>query len=77
MVDSYERLRGEELLIDGELRPSIDTIRRLAHTQTYLATSLGLTPTTFRELTHEKLTVDLSQFRTADETIEPEPNKTE
>src|ERR1700730_15648471 len=45
LADSYEKLRGTELLgEDGELRPSIDTIRKLADTQAKLAEKLGLTP---------------------------------
>jgi hypothetical protein len=55
LADSYEKLRGTELLgEDGELRPSIDTIRKLADTQAKLAEKLGLTPSTLRALGREK-----------------------
>jgi hypothetical protein len=60
LADSYEKIRGAELLgEDGELRPSIDTIRKLADTQAKLAEKLGLTPSTLRTLGREKR-VDLA-----------------
>ncbi len=53
--DSYEKLRGAELLgEDGELRPSIDTIRKLAESQSKLAERLGLTPASLRAFKREK-----------------------
>jgi hypothetical protein len=53
--DAYERIRNEELLNeDGELRASIDTIRKLADTQAKLAEKLGLTPATLKALGREK-----------------------
>ena len=59
LVDSYEKLRGQDLIgTDGELRSSIDTIRKLADTQVRLAEKLGLTPATLRMLGREKL-IDL------------------
>jgi hypothetical protein len=55
LADSYEKLRGQELIgADGELRSSIDTIRKLADTQVRLAEKLGLTPATLRMLGREK-----------------------
>lgn len=55
LADSYEKLRGAELLgEDGELRPSIDTIRKLVDSQAKLAEKLGLTPATLRSLGREK-----------------------
>jgi hypothetical protein len=60
LQDSYERLRDGELIgEDGELRPSIDTVRKLAETQARLAKELGFTPLTLRALAREK-TVDLA-----------------
>jgi hypothetical protein len=61
LQDSYERLRDGELIDpeSGELRPSIDLVRRLAETQTRLAKELGLTPLTLRSLGREK-SVDLA-----------------
>jgi hypothetical protein len=58
--DCYEKLRDGELLDeDGELRPSINTVRALAETQMRLARELGLTPVTLRQLGREKR-VDLA-----------------
>src|SRR5260370_21852256 len=58
--DCYEKLRDGELLNDdGELRPSINTVRALAETQMRLARELGLTPVTLRQLGREKR-VDLA-----------------
>lgn len=55
LADSYEKIRNQELLDDhGELRSSVDTIRRLADTQAKLAEKLGLTPATLRTFTREK-----------------------
>jgi hypothetical protein len=55
LADSYEKIRGAELLDENnELRPSIDTIRRLADTQAKLAEKLGLTPATLRAFGREK-----------------------
>lgn len=56
----YESLQNGSLLdADGELRASIDVVRRLAETQTRLAEKLGLTPSTLRALSREKV-VDLA-----------------
>ncbi len=53
--DCYEKLRDGDLLSeDGELRPSINTVRALAETQMRLARELGLTPATLRSLGREK-----------------------
>jgi hypothetical protein len=56
LQDAYDRLRLEDRLLgdDGELRTSIDTIRKLAETQARLARELGLTPSTLRALAREK-----------------------
>lgn len=56
LQDAYDRLRLEDRLLgdDGELRTSVDTIRKLAETQARLARELGLTPSTLRALTREK-----------------------
>ena len=55
LADAYEKIRGQDLLgEDGELRPSIDQIRRLADTQAKLAEKLGLTPATLRALGKER-----------------------
>jgi len=52
----YAELRKNTLLDEnGELRASIDVVRRLAETQTRLAEKLGLTPTTLRMLSREKV----------------------
>ena len=60
LADCYEKLRDGDLLgDDGELRPSIDTVRKLAETQARLAKELGLTPVTLRQLGREKR-VDLA-----------------
>lgn len=58
--DCYERLKEGDLIGEnGELRPSIDTVRKLAETQARLAKELGLTPVTLRQLGREKR-VDLA-----------------
>ncbi len=55
LQDSYEKLRNGDLIgDDGELRPSINTVRQLAETQARLARELGLTPSTLRALGREK-----------------------
>jgi len=55
LADSYEKIRDQDLIgEDGELRPSIETIRRLVDTQSKLAEKLGLTPATLKALRHEK-----------------------
>jgi hypothetical protein len=55
LTDAYEKIRDQELLgPDGELRPSIETIRRLVDTQSRLGEKLGLTPATLRALGSEK-----------------------
>ncbi len=57
----YSHLREGSLLNkDGELRPGIDTIRRLAETQSRLARELGLTPATLRSLAREKPGFDIA-----------------
>ncbi len=56
----YQSLRDGSLLDqDGELRGSVDTVRRLAETQTRLAEKLGLTPATLRAMAKEKV-IDLA-----------------
>jgi hypothetical protein len=60
LLDSYAKLQDGALIgEDGELRPSVDSIRRLAETQARLARELGLTPATLRVLGREKR-VDLA-----------------
>ncbi len=60
LQDSYEKLRNGDLLgDDGELRPSINTVRALAETQMRLARELGLTPLSLRALARERR-VDLA-----------------
>jgi hypothetical protein len=60
LADAYEKLRDGDLIGEnGELRPSIDTVRKLAETQARLAKELGLTPLTLRSLGREK-SVDLA-----------------
>jgi hypothetical protein len=55
----YETLRAGEIVgDDGEIRPSVDAIRRLADTSARLAKELGLTPLTLRALSRER-TIDL------------------
>jgi hypothetical protein len=58
---SYQVIRNSESLIgeDGEVRSSVDTVRRLSETQSRLAEKLGLTPATLRAFSKEK-TVDLA-----------------
>ena len=57
--DSYEKLRDGNLIGDnGELRPSIMTVRALAETQARLGRELGLTPATLKAMSREK-TIDL------------------
>jgi len=56
----YASLRDGSLLDDeGELRSSVDAVRRLAETQVRLAKELGLTPSTLRALAKDK-TFDLA-----------------
>jgi hypothetical protein len=51
----YAFLRDQDLVgADGELRPSVDAVRRLAETQVRLARELGLTPLTLRALSQER-----------------------
>jgi hypothetical protein len=58
--DSRNKIRGGSLIgDDGELRPSLDTIRRLAETQAKLAEKLGLTPSTLRLFRKER-TIDIA-----------------
>lgn len=60
LARGYENLRDGEIIgADGELRPSVDAVRRLAETQTRIAKELGLTPLTLRALSREKV-VDLA-----------------
>jgi len=52
---SYGHLREGSLLNqDGELRTSIDAVRRLAETHSRLSKELGITPTTLHALAREK-----------------------
>ncbi len=52
---SYAFLKERDVINeDGELRSSVDTVRRLAETQARLAKELGLTPSTLRSLSREK-----------------------
>ena len=60
LADAYEEIRSEDLVAsDGELRSSIDVVRRLADTQLKLAEKLGMTPSTLRALGREKSVTDL------------------
>jgi hypothetical protein len=55
LKDAYERIRNQELIgPDGELRSSIETVRRLADTQAKLAEKLGMTPSTLKAMRREK-----------------------
>ena len=58
---SYATIRDESLISaeTGELRGSVDTVRKLAETQSRLARELGLTPATLKVFSKEKL-VDLA-----------------
>jgi len=60
LSDARNKIRGQGLIgDDGELRPSIDTIRRLTETQSKLAEKLGLTPSTLKAFRKEK-TIDIA-----------------
>ena len=60
LADSYEKIRDQNLIgEDGELRPSIETIRRLVDTQSKLAEKLGLTPATLKALRKAKRANDI------------------
>jgi hypothetical protein len=53
---AYAFVRDRDVIGEnGELRPSVDAVRRLAETQSRLAKELGLTPTTLRALSREKV----------------------
>lgn len=53
---AYSFVRDKDLIGEnGELRPSVDAVRRLAETQSRLAKELGLTPGTLRALSREKV----------------------
>jgi hypothetical protein len=55
LTDAYEKVRDMDLIgEDGELRPSIETIRRLVDTQAKLAEKLGIAPATLRQFSKEK-----------------------
>jgi hypothetical protein len=59
LARGYESIRAGEIVgTDGELRASVDVVRRLAETSARLAKELGLTPSTLRTLSREK-TIDL------------------
>jgi hypothetical protein len=61
LQDSYEKVRNGDLIDaeTGELRPSIDVVRRRSETQMRLAASLGLTPLSLWLFAKEKC-VDLA-----------------
>jgi hypothetical protein len=60
----YERIRdGGILAPSGEIRPSVDTLRRLMMTQSYLARELGLTLATSEQFAKAKPVLDLETFR--------------
>jgi hypothetical protein len=62
--DAYESIRNQSLIgPDGELRSSIEVVRRLAETQARLAERLGLTPGTLRTFSREKTVLDLDAMR--------------
>jgi hypothetical protein len=54
--DAYEVLRVGPLTdpVSGELRASVDVVRRLAETQLRFAERLGLTPATLKQFKREK-----------------------
>jgi hypothetical protein len=53
---AYAFVRDKDVVGEnGELRPSVDAVRRLAETQSRLAKELGLTPGTLRALSREKV----------------------
>jgi hypothetical protein len=53
---AYVFVRDKDLIGEnGELRSSVDAVRRLAETQSRLAKELGLTPGTLRALSREKV----------------------
>jgi len=67
LADSYEKVRQMDLIgEDGELRPSIETIRRLVDTQSKLAERLGLTPSTLKAMRKEKKADIVAVFANAD-----------
>ena len=55
----YAFLRDRDVIADDEIRPSYDSVRRMAETAARLAKELGLTPSTLRSMSREK-TVDLA-----------------
>jgi hypothetical protein len=61
LQDSYEKVHNGDLIDaeTGELRPSIDVVRKLSETQMRLAASTGLTPLSLRLFAKEKC-VDLA-----------------
>jgi hypothetical protein len=69
LQDSYEKLRNGDLIDDetGELRPSIDAVRKLSETQMRLAASLGLTPLSLRLFAKEKRVDLASAFAEAED----------
>jgi hypothetical protein len=51
----YEAVRAGEIVgPDGEIKTSVDSVRRLAETSARLARELGVTPLTLRALSREK-----------------------
>lgn len=60
LVDrAYETLKGRSLLDEnGELRPSLDTLRRLIGTQSDLLKAVGLMPTSILPDGHQHRTMD-------------------
>lgn len=59
LARGYESLRNGEIVgPDGEMKSSVDAVRRLAETSARLARELGLTPLTLRVLSRER-TIDL------------------
>jgi hypothetical protein len=74
LQDSYEILRVGNLINPdtGELRSSIDTVRKLVETHAKLAEKLGLTPTTLKALSREKLVDIAAKFAEVDDDGESE-----
>jgi len=61
---------------DGELRPSIDTCRRLAESAAKLAKALCISPETFKAMTKERQAKSLEQLRREADEAEAEAAET-
>lgn len=67
--DSYEEIRRRGLINPetGELRASIDTIRKLVDSYAKQARELGITPSTLKALGHEKSVDIAAKFAEVDD----------